>query len=74
AMATLGFNIVVHHVLVHWDRVTGGPSGLTGIPSFGSLGVITSLLSLSITIYWQYSLTSGYGGDFIAPRANSSSV
>lgn len=39
AMATLGFNIVVHHVLVHWDRVTGGPSGLTGIPSFGVQGV-----------------------------------
>jgi branched-chain amino acid transport system permease protein len=39
AMATLGFNIVVHHVLVHWDQVTGGPSGLTGIPSFGVLGV-----------------------------------
>jgi branched-chain amino acid transport system permease protein len=39
AMATLGFNIVVHHVLVHWDQVTGGPSGLTGIPSFGIPGV-----------------------------------
>jgi branched-chain amino acid transport system permease protein len=39
AMATLGFNIVIHHVLVHWDQVTGGPSGLTGIPSFGVLGV-----------------------------------
>lgn len=39
AMATLGFNIVVHHVLVHWEPVTGGPSGLTGIPSFGVLGM-----------------------------------
>ncbi|HEX7630163.1 MAG TPA: branched-chain amino acid ABC transporter permease, partial [Candidatus Methylomirabilis sp.] len=39
AMATLGFNIVVHNVLVQWDRVTGGPSGLTGIPPFGVLGV-----------------------------------
>ena len=39
AMATLGFNIVVHHILVHWDQVTGGPSGLTGIPSFGVPGV-----------------------------------
>lgn len=39
AMATLGFNIVIHHVLVHWDRVTGGASGLTGIPSFGVPGV-----------------------------------
>ncbi len=40
AMATLGFNIVVHHVLVHWDQVTGGPSGLTGIPSFGVSGAM----------------------------------
>ena len=39
AMATLGFNIVVHHVLVHWDQATGGPSGLTGIPSFGIAGL-----------------------------------
>ena len=38
AMATLGFNIVVHHVLVQWDRVTGGPSGLSGIPPFGVPG------------------------------------
>jgi len=38
AMATLGFNIVVHHILVHWDPVTGGPSGLTGIPPFGVWG------------------------------------
>ena len=39
AMATLGFNIVVHHILVQWDPVTGGPSGLTGIPPFGIAGV-----------------------------------
>jgi branched-chain amino acid transport system permease protein len=39
AMATLGFNIVVHNVFIQWDRVTGGPSGLTGIPPFGVLGV-----------------------------------
>jgi branched-chain amino acid transport system permease protein len=32
AMATVGFNIVVYTVLVQWDRVTGGPSGLSGIP------------------------------------------
>jgi branched-chain amino acid transport system permease protein len=38
AMATLGFNIVVHNVLVQWDAVTGGPSGLNGIPPFVALG------------------------------------
>ena len=37
AMATLGFNVVVHSVLLQWDEVTGGPSGFSGIPylSFG---------------------------------------
>ena len=39
AMATLGFNIVVHNVFLQWDRVTGGPSGLTGVPPFGVLGL-----------------------------------
>jgi branched-chain amino acid transport system permease protein len=32
AMATLGFNYVVHIVLMQWDSVTGGPSGLSGVP------------------------------------------
>lgn len=38
AMATLGFNIVVHTILVEWDQVTGGPSGLAGIPSLTLFG------------------------------------
>jgi len=32
AMATLGFNFVIHTVLLEWDKVTGGPSGFSGIP------------------------------------------
>jgi branched-chain amino acid transport system permease protein len=32
AMATLGLGIIVYYVLVNWSAVTGGPSGLTGIP------------------------------------------
>jgi len=45
AMATLGFNYVVHIVLVQWDEVTGGPSGLSGIPplSVGGLNFDTDL-------------------------------
>ena len=34
AMATLGFGIILYYVLVNWASVTGGPSGLTGIPPF----------------------------------------
>jgi branched-chain amino acid transport system permease protein len=32
AMASLGFGIIVYYVLVNWSELTGGPSGLTGIP------------------------------------------
>jgi len=32
AMATLGFNYVVSSIFVNWDAVTGGPSGLSGVP------------------------------------------
>jgi branched-chain amino acid transport system permease protein len=35
AMATLGFNFVVHTILLEWDVVTGGPSGFSGIPYLG---------------------------------------
>ncbi|MEE4315303.1 MAG: branched-chain amino acid ABC transporter permease [Desulfofustis sp.] len=35
AMATLGFNFVIHTVLLEWDEVTGGPSGFSGIPPLG---------------------------------------
>ncbi|MBI5445241.1 MAG: branched-chain amino acid ABC transporter permease [Deltaproteobacteria bacterium] len=38
AMATVGFNIVVYTVLIQWDRVTGGPSGLTSIPPLSIAG------------------------------------
>ena len=32
AMATLGFGIIVYYVFVNWTSLTGGPSGLTGVP------------------------------------------
>jgi len=36
-MATLGFNIVIQIIMNQWESVTGGPSGLAGIPRL-SLG------------------------------------
>jgi len=38
AMATLGFNYVVHSIFVQWDEVTGGPSGLSGVPPLSLFG------------------------------------
>jgi len=39
AMATLGFNYVVHSLFVQWDAVTGGPSGLSGVPPLTLFGL-----------------------------------
>jgi branched-chain amino acid transport system permease protein len=39
AMATLGFGVIVFIVLVQAQRFTGGPSGLTGIPSLSLFGL-----------------------------------
>ncbi len=35
AMATIGFGEIVHLVLLHWESVTGGSSGLRQIPPIG---------------------------------------
>ncbi len=39
AMATLGMNYVFHITVVEWDRLTGGPSGLSGVPSLSFFGL-----------------------------------
>ncbi len=39
AMATLGLNYVVHSIFVQWDAVTGGPSGLSGVPPLSVPGL-----------------------------------
>ncbi|MGQ9688463.1 MAG: branched-chain amino acid ABC transporter permease [Desulfobaccales bacterium] len=56
AMATLGFNYAVHIVFVQWDAVSGGPSGLSGIPPL-SLGGLT--FDTDVKFYylvWSFSL------------------
>jgi len=69
AMATLGFGIIVYYVLVNWSGVTGGPSGLGGIPPL-SLGAFrfdtdTRMLWLS----WGCLLVLlGLGGNLVDSR------
>jgi len=40
AMATLGFGEIVSIVFKEWGSLTGGPSGLVGIPSFSLGGLV----------------------------------
>jgi len=39
AMATLGFGEIVNIILREWVNITGGPSGLTGIPRLNFAGI-----------------------------------
>jgi branched-chain amino acid transport system permease protein len=38
AMATLAFGVIIFIVLNEWDHITGGPSGLPGIPKISLFG------------------------------------
>jgi len=49
AMATLGFGIIVHIVMVQAVVLTGGPDGLSGIPGLSLLGA-----SLKTDLHWYW--------------------
>ncbi len=42
AMATIGFGEIVQLVLIHWEPVTGGTSGLRGVPGVSIAGHLIS--------------------------------
>ena len=69
AMATLGFGIIVYYVLVNWSAVTGGPSGLTGIPPLrvGRFAFTTDARMLWLT--WACLLVAmGLAGNLVDSR------
>lgn len=69
AMASLGFGIIVYYVLVNWVSVTGGPSGLTGIPPLTLGGV---RLDTDARVFWVAAafllLQLGLAGNLIDSR------
>lgn len=54
AMATLGVGIIFHTMFAQFASLTGGPSGLVGVPSFsvGTLGVDTGLRNYYFIWAW----------------------
>jgi branched-chain amino acid transport system permease protein len=40
ALATLGFQLIVYTIFVHWVKVTNGPAGITGIPEPALFGIV----------------------------------
>jgi branched-chain amino acid transport system permease protein len=69
AMATLGFGIIVYYVLVNWSAVTGGPSGLTGIPplALGRFRLDTDARMLWLT-WTVLLLVLGLAGNLVDSR------
>jgi branched-chain amino acid transport system permease protein len=69
AMASLGFGVIVYYVLVNWSGVTGGPSGLTGIPplAVGSFRFDTDARMLWLT-WGLLLLLLGLGGNLVDSR------
>lgn len=60
-MATLGFNVIVNIVMVRWEGMTGGPSGLAGIPclKIGPVKFDTDLENYYLV--WFFALLAVFG-------------
>jgi branched-chain amino acid transport system permease protein len=69
AMASLGFGIIVYYVLVNWSQVTGGPSGLTGIPPLSIAGLRLDSDARMLWLCWGVLLLLlGLGGNLVDSR------
>ncbi|MGB8990797.1 MAG: branched-chain amino acid ABC transporter permease [Desulfobaccales bacterium] len=58
AMATLGFNYVVDSIFVQWDTVTGGPSGLSGVPPLSIGGLVFDSDLKFHYLVWTFALVA----------------
>ena len=78
AMTTIGFGEIVRLVIVHWESVTGGTSGLRAIPGISVLGVgpqgltqhyylLMAALALAALVAWRIRHSS-FGRAMIATK------
>ncbi len=70
ALATLAFGLLIDSISTGWTELTGGPSGLVGIPSFSVAGfAFDTPLSMyyliaSLIVILMFLLAGGMRGDF----------
>lgn len=70
AMTTIGFGEIVRLVIVHWEPVTGGTSGLRAIPGISAFGFTLEGLSQ----HYYFLLAALALGVFVAYRIHHSSL
>jgi len=77
AMVSIAFNVIVEEVLVHWQSLTGGPVGLSGIPRSGPFGADLSDRDMALTcciaaalVWWLIDRlrSTSWGATIIAVR------
>lgn len=81
AMATIGFHKIMEVVFQNWESVTGGPTGVTGIPYPVIFGVhfkseanyyyLIAVVALGIYVIYRNLIRSHRGKTIIAMRDNA---
>ncbi|MEW6264519.1 MAG: branched-chain amino acid ABC transporter permease [Thermodesulfobacteriota bacterium] len=80
AMATIGFGEIVRMVLIHWEKVSGGPAGISKIPDPSILGwqlhspqskyYLVLFVTIVAFIAYRNLMASNYGKKFNAVKEN----
>lgn len=69
-VATLGFLVIVHVILVNWDSMTRGARTFSGVPPYTNIWWVGGWTVVTIYIIWRLTRSS-YGRRMIAIRDNS---
>jgi branched-chain amino acid transport system permease protein len=67
SVATLGFLIIVHVVLLQWDTVTRGARGLSGLPAINVYWVVWIWVAITVYFVWRL-MRSPYGRAMLSVR------
>ncbi len=80
AMATIGLGEIVRMVLIHWEKITGGPAGITKIPDPSFWGwqihspqgkyYLVLFITILAFICYRNLMMSNYGSKFAAVKDN----
>jgi branched-chain amino acid transport system permease protein len=80
AMATIGFGEIVRMVLIHWEKVSGGPAGISKIPDPSFFGwqlhsaqskyYLVLFVTIVAFICYRNLMLSNYGKKFTAVKEN----
>jgi branched-chain amino acid transport system permease protein len=80
AMATIGFGEIVRMVLIHWEKISGGPAGISKIPDPSLFGIpihsaqskyyLVLFITLLAFVCYRNLMISNYGKRFTAVKEN----